>query len=167
MWSHSCLWPQREERLLWPAAFHCVLESDHCLQCQSQPQPQLLSRTIMTSREVGSSIFWWSKQEHLFSVPLGKPELIIMLILAWLYSEVPGGFEKLALMMTLSLHIVVLHSISGALGKSWQCPTCSTDDSEDVSRDGDIVSLLLKRPDIFYFPQQLPGILNSGCLHKI
>lgn len=126
----------------------------------------VLTGTIKKFFEVGKRIFRWSKQEHLFSIPLGKINEL-MLFIGWLYSEGYGGFEKLPLITPLSLHLVVLHMISEALWKSWQHPNGSIDDSNDVSGNGVIVCLLLKRPDIFYFSQQLPRILQPVILHKI
>lgn len=98
-----------------------MLEWDHCLQCPSQPQPQLLSSKIIKLCKVGKKPFWWHKQERLFSIPSGKPNEL-MLVLEWLYSEVHGGFEMIPLMMTLSLYIGILHMISRACWKSLQCP---------------------------------------------
>lgn len=83
-----------------------MLEWDHCLQCPSQPQPQLLSNKIIKLCKVGKTPFWWHKQEHLFSIPSGKPNGL-MLVLGWLYSEVHGGSEMVPL-MTVSLYIGLL-----------------------------------------------------------
>lgn len=87
-----------------------MLEWDHCLQCPSQPQPQLLNTEIIKLCKVGKNPFWWHKQEHLFSIPSGKPNEL-MLVLGWLYSEVHGGFEMVPLRMTLSCHFTLGFSI--------------------------------------------------------
>lgn len=128
-----------------------MLEWDHRLQCPSQPQPQLLSNKIIKLCKVGKTPFWWHKQEHLFSIPSGKPNGL-MLVLGWLYSEVHGGSEMVPL-MTVSLYIGLLCMISRACWKSWQCPI--------VSSNGVILYLLLKLSFIFYFPQYFPRILQA------
>lgn len=88
-----------------------ILEWDHCLQCLSQPLPQLLNSKIIKLCKVGKKPSCWHKQENIFSIPLGKPNEL-MLVLGWPYSEEHGGFEMVPLMMTLSLYIGVLHMIS-------------------------------------------------------
>lgn len=52
--------------------------------------------------------------------------------------------------------------VPGALWKSWQCTHCSIGHSSNVCSK---TLVLLKRPDLFYFPQQLSGILQAVFLH--